>query len=143
MSMDPDSIDISGALRDISAALRHLGEAQRQLRVARNFGIADVLGGGLIISALKRSRIENARREIELANISIHRMMEKLGQHPRDDEVYFDPDGVLGIADFAFDSFVSDLSVQSEINDARREVDATIDKLYRIRERLMQMAEQG
>ena len=54
-------------------ALRSLRQAQDCLSSARNWGIYDLLGGGLLSSLVKHSRMDKAQQCINEAKSSLYR----------------------------------------------------------------------
>ena len=46
--------EVQEAISAADDAIRHLEDAERELKSARNWGIYDILGGGLISSLIKR-----------------------------------------------------------------------------------------
>ena len=114
-------------------ALDSLTEAQNQLRKARNWGIYDIIGGGLFSSLIKHSKIDNARSCIERAKYDLQVFNREL----RDVSMNLDFD----IGDFLtffdlMDSFLADLMVQSKIADASRKVE---DAIYRVEDILRRL----
>ena len=114
-------------------ALQSLREAQEQLRKARNWGIYDIIGGGLFSSLIKHSKIDNARSCIERAKYDLQVFNREL----RDVSMNLDFD----IGDFLtffdlMDSFLADLMVQSKIADASRKVE---DAIYRVEDILRRL----
>ena len=114
-------------------ALQSLREAQEQLRKARNWGIYDIIGGGLFSSLIKHSKIDNARSCIERAKYDLQVFNREL----RDVSMTLDFD----IGDFLtffdlMDSFLADIMVQSKIADASRKVE---DAIYRVEDILRRL----
>ena len=56
-------------------ALSSLGSAQEKLNSAGNWGIFDILGGGLFSTMIKRSKMDDAQRLIEEAPKEYNEMM--------------------------------------------------------------------
>ena len=48
-------------------ALQSLDEAADQLDSARNWGLLDILGGGILTSLVKRARLDGASKAVERA----------------------------------------------------------------------------
>ena len=59
-------------------ALRTLRSAQGKLNSAGNWGIFDMLGGGLISTIMKRSKMDDAKNLIESAKIDLRRFQKEL-----------------------------------------------------------------
>ena len=97
-----------------------LRQARKRLDSARGWGIYDMLGGGLISSLIKHSKISDAREDVERAR----RDLEAFSRELRDvDLPEVNIDGFLTFADFFFDGLLADLLVQKRINDARAQID--------------------
>ena len=120
-------------------ALRSLRRAKSELNSARGWGIYDILGGGLISSAIKHSKISNASRCIEEAKYDLKKFSNELN----DVSGYYGTD--FGISDFAmfadffFDGFIADFYVQSKINKARAQVDEAIFRVESVLNKLCGM----
>ena len=114
-------------------ALDSLNEAQKQLRKARNWGIYDMLGGGLISSVIKHSRIGDARTCIERAKSDLQKFNDELKDVSLNLNV--DIGGFLTFFDL-MDSFLADVLVQSKLADASRKIDEAIRKVQDILRRL-------
>ena len=117
-------------------ALEGLERAKINLNSARNWGIWDMLGGGIISGMLKRSKMRDADEDMEYARQELLRFRREL----EDVDQLIDP----GIANFDFiafgdlflDGFLFDLLAQGKINEAREKVDRAIAEVRRIRQRL-------
>ncbi|MBQ3829678.1 MAG: hypothetical protein II813_02005 [Spirochaetales bacterium] len=114
-------------------ALYSLKEAHEQLRMARNWGIYDIIGGGFLSSLIKHSKIDNARSCIDRAKYDLQVFNREL----RDVSMCLDFD----IGDFLtffdlMDSFFADIMVQSRIADASRKVE---DAIYRVEDILRRL----
>lgn len=114
-------------------ALYSLREAEVQLRKARNWGIYDIIGGGLFSSLIKHSKIDNARVCIERAKYDLQVFNRELRDVSYD--LNLDIGGFLEFFDI-MDSFFADLLVQSKIADAYRKVE---DAIYRVEDILRRL----
>ena len=54
-------------------ALQSLYAAQNDLNSAKNWGIVDLLGGGMITSLIKHSKMNNAQSHMEQAKYDLQR----------------------------------------------------------------------
>lgn len=103
-------------------ALNSLRAAQAELNSARNWGIADLFGGGFLIDMFKHSKMRNASACMEEAKKDLQLFQREL----RDVSVYAELKMNIGdflvFADFFFDGLVADYLVQSRIAEAREEV---------------------
>ena len=114
-------------------ALQSLREAQEQLRKARNWGIYDIIGGGLFSSLIKHSKIDNARSCIERAKYDLQVFNRELCDVSM--TLDFDIGDFLTFFDL-MDSFLADIMVQSKIADASRKVE---DAIYRVEDILRRL----
>ena len=114
-------------------ALNSLRKAQDYLNSARGWGILDMLGGGMISSLIKHSKLSDAQRCIDQAQYDLDAFRRELADV---NLPYAEIDGFLTFADFFFDGLLSDLIVQSRIRDAIARLDDACrqveDVLYRL-----------
>ena len=110
-------------------ALYSLREARNELNKARGWGIYDILGGGLISTFIKHSKVNKARDCIQRARYDLKNFSRELNDVADVSGCDFGVDGFWGFADYFFDDFISDLVVQSKINDVRRKVDEIIGRV--------------
>jgi hypothetical protein len=127
-------------LAEVNADIKEMGEAVAagdaviaaldgviaDFRSAGNWGLVDLVGGGIIITAIKHSRIDRAKA-------GIHEVQSRLGRFRRElADLRTRPEAPLGVeissfekfADFLFDGLIFDWIVQSKI---RRSLDAAVD----------------
>lgn len=90
------------------------------LNSAANWGVWDMLGGGLISTAIKHSKIDDAREQI----IVVQRNLNRLERELTDIKIYadlgIDIGGLASFADYFFDGLITDWVVQSRINEAEK-----------------------
>ena len=114
-------------------ALNSLRLAQRYLKKAGNWGIVDILGGGVISSLIKHSRISEAQACVQQAEADLDTFRRELADIRVPD---LQIGGFLTFADVFFDGLLSDLLVQSRIREAIRRLDDACrqveDVLYRL-----------
>ncbi len=114
--------EIAEAINAANDALYHLELARDKLKSAKRFGILDIVGGGLIISMIKRGRIGDAGKELRAASAAISSLREEL----RDVNMYLDTDlkgfDSLGFMETMFDNVFLDFIAQGKINEALENV---------------------
>ena len=80
------------------------------------------MGGGMIITAVKRKKMREASDEMRSAHQSLKILNRELldlnGFYQLDTEI----DDFLGVADYVFDNFMTDMLSQSRIHNARGKV---------------------
>lgn len=117
-------------------ALRSLQAAQDNLDSAKNWGLWDMFGGGVISTMLKQSKMDSAKQNMEQAKYDLREFSQEL----RDVSISYDLDietgDFLSFADWFFDGFFVDWMVQDRINKAREQVSEAIRQVEDILRRL-------
>lgn len=113
-------------------ALNSLRTARENLSSAKNWGLADMFGGGFFTTMLKHSKMEQAK--YDLRNFS-----KELNDVNMSCNLNIETDDFLSFADYFFDGFVVDWMVQDRINTARRQVDEAIRRTEYIVNQLQRM----
>jgi len=118
-------------------ALYCLDQARKQLLSARNWGIFDIFGGGMVATFIKRRKMSEAKAYAKDARESLMKLKDELDDIDDVIEFDLDMDDFLSFADYFFDnSFFSDLMVQGRINNARSKILQAIDNVKQIKEEL-------
>lgn len=105
--------EISEALREANNCLMISEETLKSLRSAKNWGIYDIVGGGMISSAIKHNRIDDAKTYMERLSYSVDRLNKELGDV--DTSIFNEGLNISGFSytfDIFFDNIFSDFSVQ-------------------------------
>ncbi|PKM77929.1 MAG: hypothetical protein CVU90_04230 [Firmicutes bacterium HGW-Firmicutes-15] len=93
-------------------------KVQKSLGSAEGWGAFDLLGGGLITTAIKHSHISDARNEIDQAQLLLRQFQRELTDvKPTNDTIQIG--GLATFADFFLDGLLFDAIVQFKINDAQ------------------------
>lgn len=121
--------EINEALYAGQDALRCLNQAKDCLNSAGNWGLVDILGGGMITTFIKRSKMKDADVLMQQARSALKRFQRELMDVENIPEFHIETGDFLAFADYFFDGFVADLLVQSKINDAQRQVENAIQKV--------------
>ena len=137
--------EIGEAIRAGERARQSLTEARGKMDSAGNWGLFDMLGGGLISGLMKHSRINDASQYVEQAKNDLKAFERELGDIRDIEGLSVEIGGFLTFADFFFDGLLADLLVQSKIKDAKRELDNAISRvdgiLAKLRAELMPVKE--
>ncbi len=133
--------EINEAQRAGREALLSLQRAEKKLQSARNWGVWDMLGGGMISTLVKHSKMGDASNLMEDARAKLQIFQRELRDVEVPMEFRLEMGDFLTFADFFFDGLVADWMVQSRIADARYEVQAAINKVERMLCTLEQMEE--
>ena len=118
--------EIDEAIASGEAALFSLKEAQNKLNSARNWGIFDMLGGGLISDIIKHSKMNDASAYLEEAKRDLLVFQRELQEVQGTVDLKVDVSEFLTFADFFFDGFIMDYVVQTKIAEARRQIEQAI-----------------
>ena len=121
--------EINEAVRAGEKTLVSLRAAQSKLASARNWGIWDMLGGGLITSMIKHSRIDDASSYLESARTDLKIFQRELKDISDFSELWSDVGGFLSFADLLLDVIISDWIVQVYIGEAIKPVDSEISRV--------------
>jgi uncharacterized protein (DUF2164 family) len=131
--------EIEEAVNTANDALYHLNTADEMMSHAQNWGIVDMLGGGMISTFIKRSKMSDAQKEIEQAKMLLAQLSVYLRDFRNMPEVNIEMNDFLGFADYFFDGLVADWFAQSKINDARAQIKNAIAEVQGILDGLEDM----
>ena len=140
--MNKEKKQLHEAIRAGERALFSLNAAKGQLDSAKNWGIVDLLGGGLLTNLVKHSKLENAEQELRAARCDLHTFRDELGDVAGCADIHVNIGDFLTFADFFFDGLIADYMVQSRIQQARDQVNQAITQVEGILSELRQ-AESG
>lgn len=107
-------------------ALESLGEAADALDSASNWGLADLVLGGPLVSVFKHARLKDAREELERARADLYAFTRELRDVPGIESLRVDVGGIASALDILVDNPFVDLYVQKRISDAQESVEAAI-----------------
>ena len=113
-----DEKELTEAVRVGESALRALRDVQGELQSAANWETWDMLGGGMLSTMAKHSRIDSARQRAHTAQRQLRRFQEELADAGQRLNVSLEIGGFSKFADFFFDGLIADWVVQSKIREA-------------------------
>ena len=128
--------EVNEAIQAGSQALTSLRQAKESLDSAGNWGILDMLGGGLISTFVKHSKMNDAESLVEQARSDLKRFQKELKDVDTIADFHIETGDFLAFADYFFDGIIADWLMQSRINDAKRQVDSAIRNVEEILRRL-------
>ncbi len=120
-------------------ALGALERAKECLNSAGNWGIVDILGGGLISTFVKHSKMGDASRLVEKARSTLKQFQKELQDVQSLEEIQIETGDFLAFADYFFDGAIADWLMQSRIKKAKRQVEEAIEKVEKILEQLRRL----
>ena len=124
--------EIAEAITAGERALSSLAAAEKSLSSAKNWGIVDLLGGGMLTTFIKRSHMKDASAYLEEARENLRIFRSELSDVDTLDDALLDRSVFLSFADYFFDGFVADFLVQSRIQETRRKIAQTSSAIRRI-----------
>jgi len=92
--------------------------ALNELKDAKNLGVWDMMGGGLLVTMAKRDHMATAQRIINDLNYSLKSFSKELSDVNMNMTGNIDIANYMGFADYFFDGFFMDMMVQDKINGA-------------------------
>lgn len=138
MSIMDYRMEVNEAIQAGTQALGSLRQAQNSLNSAGNWGILDMLGGGLISTFVKHSKMNDAERLIEQARSDLRRFQKELRDVDTISDFHIETGDFLAFADYFFDGLIADWMMQSRINDTKRQVNDAIEKVEEVLRSLRQ-----
>ncbi|MBO7678009.1 MAG: hypothetical protein J6S49_10920 [Erysipelotrichaceae bacterium] len=130
--------ELDEAIDAADEAIDLLDQAYASMNSARNWGIFDMIGGGLVSTMIKREKMRDSRHFMDRANRSLQKLKDELDDVDDLCDLDLDMDDFLSFADFFFDGFFADWLMQGRINDARDKIDDTLREVCEIREKLLE-----
>jgi hypothetical protein len=116
--LNSDVKELDEAVHAGNSVLNELENVISYFKSAGNWGLVDMIGGGLIITAVKHSKINKAKAAVNEVQHLLGRFQRELA------DLKISPESQLGIdvssfqtfADYIFDGLIFDWIVQSKIN---------------------------
>ena len=121
--------ELQEAIQAGEAALNSLQRVSTELASASNWGTWDMLGGGMITTMVKHSKIDTAKQYAHHAQQQLRRFQEELADADRRLHVSLEIDGFSKFADYFFDGLISDWIVQSKIHSASSACSSTVSQV--------------
>lgn len=118
--------EIQEAIYAGERARNSLYKAKEHLDSAKNWGIVDMIGGGLLTDMFKHSKLNSSSdymKQAEQDMLAFQRELKDVSLYP---DLHIEISGFLTFADFFFDGLLADYLVQTKINEARSRLDNAI-----------------
>lgn len=128
--------EIKEAISPGNAAAMELHDALSVLNSAENWGVYDMLGGGLVADMVKHSKIDDAKNHILRAQNHLQRLQIELQDVDMrvDSNINVTQGAVL--ADFFFDGLIADWYMQSKISQSKENVTKVYGQVSQVVNRL-------
>lgn len=111
-----DGRELKEAIAAGQRAVSALHQVQSDLDSAKGWGTWDILGGGIISTAIKHSRLDAAKQHTQAAQQRIAEFKAELADVGQHLSSALEVGGFLTIADYIFDGMIADFMMQSKIN---------------------------
>ncbi|MFH2038855.1 MAG: hypothetical protein ABIJ65_05410 [Chloroflexota bacterium] len=122
-------IEVSGKIANLNSQLKEIAEAISagnrvisgleaiiaSLESAESWGVWDMLGGGILATAVKHSRIDDARTSVESVQEKMSHFKRELADVQENIDLQIDISEFTRFADFFFDNLITDWLVQKKI----------------------------
>jgi len=132
--------EIEEVIEIINDAILHLDRALSKISTASDWGLYDTLcGGGCLSSLIKQGNMDDANREMVLANKSIEKLKEEIKDVENVDTI--EVSELLSFMDAFFDNIFSDIMVQNKIAVAERNCRKARNQLVNLRKELKERLE--
>jgi hypothetical protein len=128
-------------VRDILYKLMPLvDEAEGKFKKARNWGVVDLLGGGLITDLIKHSQLGAASSIMNEISVSLHDLQRELKDIDIPSDYRMQMGGFATFADFVFDGVLADAWMESKIVSSLDQIRQLKQRLLMLQDRINDMA---
>ncbi|MCM1540741.1 MAG: hypothetical protein NC121_05710 [Blautia sp.] len=117
-------------------ALDCLNRAAESLKSAGNWGIFDMLGGGMISTFVKHYKMNDAEALVQQARSALKRFQRELTDVENVAEFHIETGDFLAFADYFFDGIIADWLMHSRIKEARTQVENARQKVMYVMRQL-------
>jgi hypothetical protein len=126
--------EMNEAISAGEAVIEGLGNVIKSLNSAESWGTWDMLGGGMIVTAIKHSRIDDARSWISHVQHSLRHFQRELTDVNirRGGISEIDMGGFETFSDYFFDCLITDWVVQGKIKDSLRNAEQMLERIQNI-----------
>ena len=140
---DSESERIGRALRLVQQMIPLANEAERQFKSARNWGVVDIMGGGLFTNLVKHSKLNNASNAMNQLNYLLGQLNGELERIVIPTDFSMNTATFATFADFFFDGILADSYMQSKIVSSLKQVRQLQDKLATLERELSRLQNRG
>jgi hypothetical protein len=134
VDLQSNTKEMNEAIRAGEAVIEGLGNVIKTLNSAGSWGTWDMLGGGMIVTAIKHSRIDDARSWISHVQHSLRHFQRELTDVniARGGISEIDIGGFVKFSDYFFDCLITDWVVQGKIKDSLRNAEQMLERIQNI-----------
>jgi hypothetical protein len=128
--METSLKEINNARNILTELMPLINQAEDKFRSARNWGIVDLLGGGLITDLIKHSQLGAASNSMNRISDLLRDLQHELKNIDIPTDYRMQLGGFSTFADFVFDGALADAWMESKIV-------SSLDQVRQLRERLL------
>ena len=128
--------EVREAIDACDDAIAQIHVIESSLSDAEDWGIFDMLGGGLISTMAKHSHLDDAQSQIEHLQYLLSCLRTELADVSVSADIQIQIDDFTRFADYFFDGLLSDWAVQGKIKDVQEQVASTKSGVYSVLESL-------
>jgi len=132
-------IELKEAINAGNIVVQELNEAKKAFDSAANWGVFDMVGGGLLATMAKHNKINEGKTILNKVSNSLkdfNRELKDVDQSKFID-MNIDLSDFLTFADYFFDGIFADFTVQSRINNVKSKIATGINEIQRINQKLI------
>lgn len=107
-----------------------------KLNEAEGWGLADLVGGGLLTDMAKHGALEEAQSLLEELQHALEQFKKELADVNALRELRLQIDGFLRFADYAFDGLFVDWTVLDQINQSKNQIETVRNQIIRVLDHL-------
>lgn len=121
--------ELDEAIEAGKSAFSDVEQVMDSLESAADWGAYDILGGGFLATAAKRSHMDDAQHLMHSLKDSLRRFDQELRDVGGEIDSQMEVASYFRLADWFFDGLFVDLAVQSRIREAQERMDAAADRI--------------
>jgi hypothetical protein len=140
-NLNAEGKEITEAIAAGNDVIAGLMQVIESLESAKNWGTWDIFGGGLLSTAVKHSRIDDARNEISDVQAKMSQFRRELADVQKHVDLQIDLGGFESFADFFFDGLIIDWIVQSKIVQSLEQAETAKDRMIELVKELEDLRE--
>lgn len=135
-NIDSDIKEIDEAIRASRVVLKSTKNAIIELKDAKNLGVLDMVGGGLLVTMAKRNHMSQAQAIINDLNVSLKKFSKELRDVKMEMISHLDIENYMSFGDYFFDGLFMDIMVQNKIDEAFNRVQSLNNNVQSVQQNL-------
>lgn len=116
----------------VTETLWSIDDLVQSLDSAADWGVIDMIGGGMVTTAIKHSNLDEAKRKARLVKHNLSKLRKELSYLKHHANLDIDLGAFMVFADYFWDGLLVDWFVQTKINDAQDSIRNLKDQIWKI-----------